>query len=176
MIKVILKYILYMIFFCYMLVVFLPKINLYYLALNKLESYKISLISQKVNDNYLSLDLEDLSINYDNINVSKVKRVSISTYLYNTSINIKDIKADDMLKNFIPESIQEVEIFHTVLDPLKIKLKASFKKGRAFGEVDLVNNTIVLNFDVTNTFMHQYKSITRQFKKNGKYYTYEYKY
>lgn len=166
----------YLLIFCYMMIIFAPKENLYYFALEKLESKKVELISNKVEDNYLSFDIETLTVNYDNITVAKINHLSVSTYLYSTKILVENVKANDVLKNFIPEFVKEIVISHTIIDPLKIGINTYFKKGRAFGHVDLMESKIVLNLDVPKSFMQQYRNLTQKFKKNGKYYTYEFKY
>lgn len=176
MIKLIFKYLFYLVFFCYMLIVFTPKTNLYYLGLEKLQSFKVALISNKIEDNYFSFNIEDLSVNYDNIKVAEVDSVALSTYLYKSKIKVNNIKANDVLKYFIPKFVKEILITHSILNPLKIEINALFQKGRAFGYVDLIQNKIIINLDVPKSFIVQYKDLTNKFKKKGKYYTYEYKY
>ena len=176
MIKKIFTNILYLLLFCYMLIVFLPKLNLYYLGLEKLETYKVTILSSDQQENSFSLDLKNLAVYYNNINVATVNDISLSTYLYSSKIEVQTIKANDVLKEFIPEFVKELVVTHSVFNPLEIKIDAFFKKGRAFGYVDIIEKRVSINLDVSNAFIKKYKNLTKQFKKNGKYYTYEFKY
>jgi len=175
--KKLLKYLLYLVLFCFMMIVFLPKLNIYYLGLEKLQASKVKLVAQNVEDNYISFDIENLDAYFNSINVAKIESTSIHTYILSSSLTLSNIKANDVLKTFIPEYIKKVTISHNLFkDPFQLDLQLLFKKGNAFGHIDLVKNKIVINLDVSNTFIRKYKNITNKFKKNGKYYTYEYQY
>ncbi len=176
MIKKILKYFIYLLLFLYMMVIFAPKINIYYFALEKLESYKIALLSEEIKDNYLAFDVKNVLVNYDGIDVSRISKLSIGTYLFSSKLTIDNVEANNLLKNFIPQNIQSIHLSHNILTPLYVKINIAFAQGRAFGTIDLKEKKIDLNFDVTKSFIQKYKELSRDFKKNGKYYTYEFKY
>jgi len=177
MIRVFFKYIVYIVLFSYMMIVFLPKTNVYYLGLDFLKPYKVFIVSENIKDNSLSLDIENLKVKYEGIEVAQIESLSVGTYLYRTTLEIDAIKANDVLKNFIPEYVQKISITHNVFkNPFKIDINARFKQGRAFGEVDLLERKVMISLDVSRNFISKYRDILKNLKKNGKYYTYEYQY
>ena len=133
-------------------------------------------MTNDIKDDYLSLDINDLTVNYNKINIAKVNQVSISSLFFITKIEVNNVKTDEALKSFIPGYIKEVEFIYSLLNPLNITINADFGKGNAFANIDLINHKMVINLDVSKSFMNKYNDLKSKFKKNGKYYTYEFKY
>jgi hypothetical protein len=123
--KIILKSLSVFILFVYMLLIFLPKENLYYLALEKLSAYKIELTNTKVQDKYVSLALENTNIKYEKIKVGSIDNIEIKSLLFKTTINIKNLKVQKSLKKFLPYDMKSIEIIHSILNPLVIDIKLS---------------------------------------------------
>ena len=123
--KIILKYISVFILFIYMLLIFLPKENLYYFALEKLAEDKIELTNTKVQDKYISLILENTNIKYEKIKVASIENIEIKSLLFQTNIIIDNLKVQKSLKKFLPYDMKSIKITHSILNPLVIDIKLS---------------------------------------------------
>ena len=123
--KIILKYISVFILFIYMLLIFLPKENLYYFALEKLAEDKIELTNTKVQDKYISLILENTNIKYEKIKVGSIENIEIKSLLFQTNIIIDNLKVQKSLKKFMPYDMKSIKIIHSILNPLVIDIKLS---------------------------------------------------
>ena len=123
--KIILKYISVFILFIYMLLIFLPKENLYYFALEKLAEDKIELTNIKVQDKYISLVLENTNIKYEKIKVASIENIEIKSLLFQTNIIIDNLKVQKSLKKFMPYDMKSIKIIHSILNPLVIDIKLS---------------------------------------------------
>lgn len=176
MIKTIVKYFIYILFFIYILTVSLPKTNLYYLALEKLSLHKIVLSSAKTVETQLSFTIDNALVYYDDINIMKIDKIFFSTFIYKTELQFTNIHTNEVLKNFLPETINEIKLTYDIVNLLKININASFQEGKAFGYINLLENKIVMYLDVPHSFLNKYTEMTEKFKKEGSYYVYEVKY
>lgn len=179
--KILLKTVVYILFFVFMLIVFLPKENLYFFALNKLKSQKIEAVHSEFKDTYVGLDIDKINIMYNKVEVSNISKVDFKTYLFTTNFDISDIRIDKSLNKFFPHSINYVNISHSIVDPLKINILSKFAMGECEGFIDLTTMTLKLNIDLSKSFRKKYPMIVRNFKKvestnKGERYTYEYKF
>jgi len=159
-----------------MMIIFLPKENLYYLILNNLKTLKVDVAQSKINDNFLALDILGTQIIYENINIAQIDKLSISTYILNSSIILNNIKVDNSLNKFLPNKLDTIAIRYSLFDPLKVKIKSIFKQGDCVGYIDLPKQTIKLDIHLSKFFVKKYKNITKMLKKDGDVYKYEYKY
>ncbi|MEA3314815.1 MAG: hypothetical protein U9Q30_03015 [Campylobacterota bacterium] len=181
--KFIFKFFIYIIFFIYMLLIFLPKENLYYFGLEKLKSQKVELTQDNIIDNHIGLLLNSINIKYEGIDISNIDKINLSTYLFSSSLNIDNIKVDSSFNKFAPESIKFIKVNHSIIDPTNIIIKSEFKLGRCDGVINLLTRTIKLNLVVSNKFKSKYRYIVKLLKKDKskkstkeEYYNYEYKF
>lgn len=165
-----------------MILLFLPKENLYYFALQKLSNEKVTLNHTLLKENIDSLMLTELSLKYDNIPTASIDKLKIESNLLNTSLSIRNIIIDSSMKKFVPNSIRDITIKHTLLNPLNITIESSFKDGVCNGNIDLLKRTVLLNLEVSKNFNSKYKMISKYLKPSKdstnkqKRYTYEYKF
>lgn len=181
--KFIFKFFIYIIFFIYMLLIFLPKENLYYFGLEKLKSQKIELNQNSVIDNNIGLLLNNINIKYEGIDISKIDKINLSSYIFYSSLNVDNIKVDSSFNKFAPENIRFIKITHSIINPTNIIIKSEFKLGRCDGVINLLTRTIKLNLIVSNKFKSKYRYIVKLLKKDTskksrkeEYYNYEYKF
>jgi len=180
--KFILKTIAYIVFFLTMILILLPKENLYYMGQNKLENFKVELTQDIIDESNFGLTLGMLKIKYDNIEVANISKFDITTYLLSTKIDIKNIIVDNAFTKFVPQGIKFLSISHSILDPLKIHISSKFSLGSLSGNIDILNRVIKLNLTVSKSFRSKYRQIVRSLKrvqkkdKKEEYYSYEYKF
>lgn len=181
--NILVKTIIYPLFFLITFTLFLPKENIYYFALDKLVEQKVSLEHKSIKEDMVSLDINDVNLKYDNIQTSNIKDIKVQTYLLFNQIKIENISVDPSMKKFVPGTIDKIEMTYSVTDPLKINVFSSFDMGECEGYVDVLNKTVRLELLVSNSFKSKYRQIVKyltkidQDKKTKQTrYTYEYKY
>ena len=81
MIKIVLKYLLYFVIFSLCVILFFPKLNLYYLGVEKLSSQKVDIVPQNIEEKPFSLVFSNTHIKYQNINILEVENINVTTYL-----------------------------------------------------------------------------------------------
>ncbi len=166
-----------------MLIVFLPKENIYYFILENIKKDKIELTQNSIQDKYLKFIVDDIKINYEGVEVSQVGSFDLDLFIYRTAINLDKIKVDESFNKFVPSKIDNLSLTHTIFNPLYIDIDAKFKLGSCVGEIDLLNRIVSLNIIVAKGFKTRYRYMVNQLKlskerSNNKedVYTYEYKF
>ncbi len=149
--KFILKRLTIFILFVYMLLVFLPKENLYYFVLQKLSEQSIDVTNTSVEDKYLGLSLKNSNIKYEKIDVATVDSIVVKSLLFKTNITIDNLKVQKSLKQFLPYDLDYIKITHSILNPLVIDIKLS----KQFE----IKNKKVMNYltKTENGYRYEYK-------------------
>lgn len=123
--KIILKSFLISILFLYSLLIFLPKENLYYFLLEKLKAENVEIVNSAIKDKHISLNIYDTNVKYKKTDVATVKNIEVKSLLFQTNIDIKDIKIQKSLKKFFPYDMEYIRIEHNILNPLVIDIELS---------------------------------------------------
>jgi hypothetical protein len=135
--------------FWFALFIFMPKEALYYALEEKLEAQGLKINEKSIETGMFSLNLIDADIYFKGINVAHVKKINIFTLLFTTNVNIKELTIDASLKAFAPEKIDQANITHLLLSPMKVNILASGSFGNIEGVVDLKEKKLRLDFSNT---------------------------
>lgn len=176
MIKSIVKYLMYGVFFMISLMLFFPKENLYFFVEKKLLEKKIVISDEQVESKLFSFIVSNADVYYKGIKFSKVKTVDIDTYLFVNSINIKKIKISDGFKSFVPQNIDNIKLKYSVLNPMIIEIISTGEFGSLSGNINVLDRTIIVYLKASNKMKNKYKNILKQMKPEEGEYTYEYKF
>ncbi|MEA3384304.1 MAG: hypothetical protein U9Q20_06515 [Campylobacterota bacterium] len=181
--KNIFKGLVYILFFFIVFILFLPKENIYYFALDKLKDEKIVLDHHNIKDEYFTLNVNNLSLKYDNIKVSTAKELKFDLFLYKTQFTLNKIDVDSSFSKFVPNKIESISVTHNILDPLFLNIESKFELGFAKGYIDILNNTISIEISVDKKFKTKYRYAIKQLKlikdksnEKEEVYSFEFKY
>lgn len=171
MIKFFVKSIIFVLLFLYALLVFLPKENLYYLALENLKTYNIVIKNEIIEAKSLELSIIDANVFFKSIDAIAIDLVRIKTLLFYSSIDATNVKIDKALKQFLPPKIDKIKIQHFITNPLNISISFNAKDIKGYGTFNLLERKLNINFSVSNKFVREYGALLRQAKKqsNGEY-------
>ncbi len=159
------KYIVFIVLFLESLVVFIPKTNLYYYILNKLQVRHINTTQGSLKDEFFSFSIFDLKIFYDNLNIINIKSINTKTYILLSKVELSDLKIDSSLKKFLPSKIRYIIISHNIADPLKVKIKADLFQATAHGVYDIKTNKVTMIIKGSKQFVKLYGKLLSQAKK-----------
>lgn len=175
--KLLFKIIFYPLFFLYMLLLFLPKSEIYYFVLEKLAKENIYVKNEDIKEKLFGIEFSNAIIEYNTIDIAKVKKSSIYTCFFDTQITIDHIQIDKTLEQFVPSQIDNIFIRYSVLNPLFVTLKGDGKEFNIDGKLDLMNQVLRLELKASKSFKSIYPMVLKQFKKSkeGGYYI-EYKF
>ena len=174
--KKILAFLIYFILFLSFTIYFFPKEAAYNYLEHKLEKEKIIISDESRKEKTFSFSIENGKIFYQGMNVSDVKKVEFSTFLFFTKINIYDVKLLGSISNLAPSPIETVNIKHSILNFDKIEIKANGTFGEINGAINIFTKILTLELKANKIMKNKYSSILREMKlKEGKYF-YEYKF
>lgn len=171
MVKKILKFFAYLLFFIASLIYFIPKTSIYYFAEQQLKPLAIIVSSEDVRDSGFSLLIEDADISVKSIESAKISKVEIGVYLLYNSVSLNGIALSGMAENFVPINVESVEFTHSVFDPLSLHLSANGEFGEASGTFNILDNNLSINLKPSKLMKSKYKNTLRTLKKteNGEY-------
>jgi len=176
MIKVFLKYVLYLLFFIVTLIFFLPKENLYYLLEKKLVERNIIISKENIENKRFSFSINAPTVFYNEMEVLKIADINIVTSLITSNINMNNIKITSEFKSFIPENIDFIEMKYSIFNPLIVEWNSKGEFGILMGEVDLLKSRLTFHLKASKKMESLYKNILIQMKLEQGEYVYEYNY
>jgi len=151
------------------ILLFMPKVDLYYSLENKLVKKGIVINEKSIDESVFSLSLKESDIYAEGINLVKLNKINIFTLLFYSSINVNGINIDESLKSFIPVTVEKLIASHSILSPRKVFITIVGNFGVADGIVDLKKKIIRLDFSDTN----ELNNLKKQLKKDKKGWYYE---
>lgn len=174
--KALLKFFAYLIMMLALIIFFLPKVNLYYEAEKFLKAQKVTISEEKVLDRGISLQLEDGSIYYDKLNLASIGLIHFSPWMVYNSLEFNEIRVNEGLADFLPETIDHITIRHVVYNPTKVSLRGESAEDYFYGEVDLLKRVLQLHLRLDSGSERKYQNILKKLSKEEGGYLYEYQF
>jgi hypothetical protein len=158
-----------MVTFWFAILLFMPKIDLYYTLENMLVKQGIEINEKSIDEKVFSLVLKEADVFVQGIKVVRLNRVNIFTLLFYSKIKVDGVNIDDSLKSFIPGTVEEIVANHSVFSPFKMFLHIKGSFGFADGTLNLKNRKVRLNFANSKKL----NNIKKELKKDDKGWYYE---
>lgn len=173
--KLILKPLIYILFFIFTLFILLPKENIYYLIEKQLINYNIILSDEKIKENSFGLNIINSQLYSNNIHMANINDIEFLSYIFYTHFTIDKIKINDSFKAFVPLVFTDVDIVYSILDPLNVQIKAKSQIGNISGAFNIFEKKLLLNLMPKKNISSTYSSMLRKFRTKEGSYKYEYK-
>ena len=166
MVRKIVIFFAYVLFFILALMYFSPKVSLYHLMEKELKKYDVVISDERVEDRGFSLDVNSLTLYAKGINSASVENINIKLLALYNSIDISNIRLSSIATTFIPVRINELHITYSIFNPLNITAEGSGGFGEAEGTFNILKRTLNLNVIPSPKMLKQYKNSMRKMKKN----------
>jgi len=167
MVKKLMKFFAYFLFFVGMLLLFIPKESVYFLAEQKLKESPLKLIisKERLTDNFFSLNISNLEITANDIDSALINEVDITLLgLYN-SLHFSKIELSSVVEAYLPSKIEELDINYTILNPLKLSAHGVGEFGEASATVSLLDRNASVTLKPSKKMHSKYRNSLRFFKK-----------
>lgn len=171
MVKKLLKFFSYSLFFIFALILFVPKESFYYLLEQNLKKFDVIISNEKLEDKTISLDIKNLDISAKGIESLKIKEANIVILgLYN-AVELQKIQLSSLVENYLPAKIDSIDISYTILHPLVLQADGHGEFGDARVSVNLLDRNATLILKPSKVMFSRYRNSLRKFKKskNGEY-------
>jgi hypothetical protein len=171
----ILKFLLFVVLFVALVILFLPKENLYYLAegqLFKLDGGKVSIVlsNESLSDNGFVLKVQNADVFADalpyfsNENVAHIEELNVVPLIAYNEVNIKHISVAQKFQNFIPAQVESATLKFSLFYPVKVWIHLEGEFGRIDGSYNIYSKTIHLNLEPDNGIAARYPDLYKNFK------------
>jgi len=163
----------YFVFFVFVFIYFMPKLNFYYYLQNRLQSYKIILSEHSKKDTGFSFLFKDTEIFYDKVPVAKIKKSDLKLFFVYNSISLNNVKLSDMTSSFLPRDIEKIDIVYSIVDPFGVNIYINGGFGKANARIDVLDKNISMVVKPSKIMFLKYKNTLGYLNKiNNKEYVY----
>ncbi|PHR54593.1 MAG: hypothetical protein COA44_12590 [Arcobacter sp.] len=166
----------YLIVMFILLLLFLPKVNLYYAAEKLMQKQNIYISDEEVYDSGFTLELSGAKIFFDKLELMKVDKIDLSSWLVYSSIELKNIEVNEGFSDFLPSDITSIEAEHFFYKPMHISIKGESQDSSFYGDVDLIEKQVLIHLRVGAKSEKRYKTLLQKLNKEEGGYYYEYKF
>lgn len=153
---------------------FSPKRQLWYAAETALKPYGVVLSGEFVSDSGFSLELEKGMLYYDDLEIAKLGDVSITSFLLFSAVSVAPFSFSDEMQQFLPGTVEEIKVYHSIIDPLHVNIRAEGEFGKLEGAVSLTDHDVNLSLMPSAALLTQKPLWLNELKKQTSgAYTYE---
>lgn len=174
--KIILKGVAYFLVMIALLIIFLPKVNLYYALEKEMSKQSVYVSDEKLHDLGISFHIDNASVLFDKLLLAKVEQIRIRPWIFYSSIEADAIQINKEFEDFLPSEIKKFEINYWVFNPLYIKLKGESEESFFYGDVDLLKKTLRIHLRLGNKSEKKYHAMLSRLTPEEGGYLYEYKF
>jgi len=153
------------------LIVFMPKQELYYKLEHILKKNDIRLNEEKIDEGWFSLRLYNVDVYIKGIKLATIDEVDFFTLLVYSKLEVKNLLLDESLKAKIPTQISDIKAVHSMVTPLNVNLDIEGSFGGATGYINLKTKNLQLDFN--NTSIKGIEMLQSTLQKNEKGWYYE---
>jgi len=173
-VKYLSKTVLFLLLLLGFIIFFMPKTELYYKAETLLSQHKIILSGEIVKDHGFVFNVEGGKLFFDDLEIAELDGITVIPLLAYNRISFAPFAFSDNMKNFIPGQITQMNIQHSIINPLKVFYTVTGDFGDLNGTVVLAEQRILAELIPSKTLLKQKPVWLRQFKKQeGGVYRYE---
>jgi len=159
------KFFAYLLFFIMMLLVFIPKENLFYLLEKELAKEELYISNERLKEELFTLKIQNASLSYKGIAFADVQEIeSVFLFFYN-EVSFKDMKLSSLLANYWPQKVQTGKISYSVLNPLDLQAVAKGDFGEIHAKYSLQKRVLKVFLTPSKLMLQKYRNSLRYFKK-----------
>jgi len=166
MVRKLINFFAYFLFFIFALMLFVPKDGLYFLLEKNLKQYDVIISQESLKESLLSLNVEHLALSVKAVDAALVEQISISLFgVYNT-LKIEEIELSSLVEAYMPAKISSFDATYSLLHPLEIRAYSEGEFGSAKLTFNLQEHHLDVKLAPSKLMLKQYKNSLKEFKKS----------
>ncbi len=159
--------------FIYMIIIFLPKTEMYYQLESYLKQNQIVFNDESTRDILGVFSVKNARVFYEKLEVGKIDSMNFYPFIFYNKFSINKASFNNSLKQFVPKNIENISFSNTIFYPIKIWISGNGDFGDLSGEIDLNKRKISIRLKPAANFLSKYSDIARNFTKDKDQYIYE---
>lgn len=171
MVKKLLKFFAFSLFFVLALVAFTPKESFYFLLEQELQKFDVIISNENLQDSFFSLNIQNLEITTKGIDSVVVEDADVMLLLFYNSVSLENVKISSLIDAYAPSKVDTLHVRYTILNPFLVTAKGEGDFGQARAEFDILDREIKLFVTPSKLMLEKYKKSMRMLKidENGEY-------
>ena len=171
MVKKLIKFLVYLLFFVLALILFIPKDSVYFLGEENLKKFNLIISNETLSPKLLSLGIENLEITTKGIDSAVIKEADITLLLFYNHLHLQKVQLASIVEAYIPSKIENLDITYSLLNPLVVEVESEGEFGTLYGTFNLTKRALNLELKPSKKMLREYRKTMRLFKKseNGEY-------
>ena len=153
-------------------ILFMPKVNLYYTLENLLQKEHIVIKEGSLKDRWIDLSIKDAVVSYDGIASVEAASISVTPWLLYHKVTAYDVHPTPVIARMFNAKADRVVITHSVLDYKHIMIEAEGDFGLVHGTLDVIAQKIHLVLEPSTSFKDN-ALVREYFKKQEEGLVYE---
>ena len=166
MVRKILNFFLYLLFFIGALMYVTPKISLYYFAEQQIKPLGIIISKEILTDSGFSLEIKNANISAKGIESAVIQNMNLKLLGFYNNFSAHNIQLASVADSFLPLNIKFINIKHSIFNPLFITGEAKGAFGEAILKIDILKRVIQLKLLPSKEMKNRYKRTLQNLKKN----------
>lgn len=138
--------------------VFLPKENIYFYILEKLNKHGINVANEKFKSDFFGFTIVSADIFYKGMNAIYMEEIEVSSSLFSLTIEGKNGKIDGL-------NLDTIELSWSLLDPMNVAILVDSKDLKGRGEYPLNGEVMRIFFTPTEAIAQKYQFLLEQCEK-----------
>ncbi len=171
MVKRILSFFSYVLFFTVAVMYFTPKVSIYYLLEEQIKPYNIIVSSEDHVDSGFTLNLKNANISVKSIESATIDEIDMKLFVLYNVVNLKGITLSSTAKYFAPLNIENANIVYSIFNPLNVKAHSVGEFGELDATFNIAERTLHIDLLPSKEMLKDYKSTLKNLTKdeNGEF-------
>lgn len=171
MVKKVLKFLAFTLFFLLALVVFTPKESFYFLLEKNLKKFDLVVSNEILENNFLSLGIKNLEISTKGVESATVSEADITLLLFYNSLEFTNVKLSSLVDAYAPSRVDKIKVTYTLFNPLVLHANAKGKFGEAEVAFNILDRELNVSLSPSKVMFSKYEKTMKMMKKdeNGEY-------
>jgi hypothetical protein len=171
MVKKILAFFAYTLFFVVALMYFTPKSSVYFLLEKELKKYDVVISSEEINERAFTLAVTDADVSFKSISSAKIAKSDMKIFALYNSLNFEDIILSSTAKSFVPLRVERVKVVYSILNPMNVILYGVGEFGEVNAEFNILQRSLHLRLKPSQMMSKNYKNSLKNLVKteNGEF-------
>ncbi len=166
MVKKLLMFLGYTLFFMAALIYFTPKISIYYFLEQELKTEGVVISAEEAHDGGFSLVLSHADISFKGVDSAKVEKLEVSIFELYNAINVQGIVLSSAAESFIPLKVDRADVTYTVLNPLHVTGEAEGEFGSLEVEYSILDNSVHIELEPSKLMLKSHTSTLSNLSKS----------
>ena len=174
--KRLMRFLAYVVIMFALVLLFLPKVNLFYATEGLLKEKNVYISDEDIYDSGFSLELTDAKFFFDKLELMKVEKTKISPWIFYNALKLDFIEINEGFSDFLPQDISSVKAEHFFYNPMHILLTGENADSSFNGDVDILKRVVGIHLKLGAKSEKRYKTLLKKLTKEEGGYYYEYKF